>query len=218
MRAFTITLPKLLLVEGQDEVSFFEAWFYELGVVDVLVVAYEGKTKLADFLQDLPKARGFERITHLAVLRDADDNPNAAQESVQHAISNSPSLVTRLNPRHFVLPNGQSPGALESLWLESLKDLPFGGCVDAFFECLQSVGWEPSQVFAKNDKARAQVWIATKTIPNERFGLAAWHGRKNVEREWMRERWVDFSHHAFDPIRSFIFSALELEDQNSPNV
>ena len=203
-KALVIQKSGLLLCEGEDEVSFFSAWLPELGLDSVQVVAYGGKTKLASFLADLPKLVGFGNLRRLAITRDADEDADAAAKSLEGAIRRSPP-VHQLSPSTMVLPGGGKPGALESLWIESLTGNPYEECVDQFFECITKKGWQQSQVFAKNDKARAQLWIATKETPNDRFGFAAWHGRKDLEKPWMKEKWVNFDHPAFAELKQFLF-------------
>jgi hypothetical protein len=156
-KPLTITKPKLLLCEGEDEVNFFNAWFLELGVADVQVFAYQGKTKLAGFLADLTKAAGFHQVKKAAILRDADEDASGATQSIAHAVEHSPEAFRQLHPDYFVLPGEGKPGALESLWLASLAGNPMEACVGEFFECIKAKGWTPSDTFAKNDKARAQL-------------------------------------------------------------
>ncbi|MDZ4402547.1 DUF3226 domain-containing protein [Prosthecobacter sp.] len=199
-----ISRPNLLLCEGKDEVSFFNAWFSELNITDVQVIAYEGKTKLAEFLGDLGKASGFGQVRRIGITRDADANAGSALESVQHAMDNASTSIRALGPQIFVLPGDDKQGALESLWLASLENEPFAPCVEEFLGCIEAKGWKPSDTFAKNDKARAQLWIATKDVPNERFGIAAWHGRKDTDKPWMQEKWVDFNHSCFAPLKAFL--------------
>lgn len=207
-KPLTLSKSGLLLCEGEDEVSFFNAWFLELGITHVQVVAYQGKTQLAQFLSDLTKVSGLGQVNRMAIIRDADEDAIAALQSVQHAVSASPDSIRNLNPPIFVLPGEGKQGALESLWLASLATDPLAPCIDDFFRCIESKGWQPSEVFAKKDKAKAQLWIATKDIPNERFGLAAWHGRKDTEKPWMSEKWIDFNHPSFAPLKQFLISVF----------
>ncbi|HBJ83376.1 MAG TPA: hypothetical protein DDZ88_05780 [Verrucomicrobiales bacterium] len=207
-KPLTLSKSGLLLCEGEDEVSFFNAWFLELGITNVQVVAYQGKTKLAQFLSDLTKVSGLSQVNRMAIIRDADESATAALQSVQHAVEAAPEGIRNLNPQIFVLPGEGKQGALESLWLASLAADPLAPCIDDFFICIESKGWQPSDVFAKNDKTKAQLWIATKDVPNERFGLAAWHGRKDADKPWMREKWVDFDHPCFVPLKQFLISVF----------
>lgn len=207
-KPLTISKSKLLLCEGEDEVSFFNAWLPELNISDVQVIPYQGKTKLSGFLADVTKTTGFAQVKKAVILRDADEDAAGATQSVVHAIEHAPEDFRQLRPDHFILPGEGKAGALESLWLASLAGNPLEACVDGFFGCIKAQGWTPSETFAKNDKARAQLWIATKEVPNERFGLAAWHGRKDTEKPWMKEKWVDFDHACFAPLKAFLLKAF----------
>jgi len=207
-KPLSLTKPNLLLCEGEDEVNFFSAWFLELGWSDVQVVAYQGKAKLSEFLSDLSKLSGATQVKCLAITQDADDDATGAVQSVDHAVAHSPGWIQAMQPPVFILPGEGRSGALESLWLASLTDDSKTACVEEFFRCIQEKGWEPSGVFAKNDKARAQLWIAMKDTPNERFGIAAWHGRRDTEKPWMKDKWVDFNHAAFDSLRQFLTSSF----------
>lgn len=53
MAATSISTSGLLLCEGKDEVSFFNAWFTELGMTDVTVLDYGGKARVTIFLADV---------------------------------------------------------------------------------------------------------------------------------------------------------------------
>lgn len=203
-----ISKPGLLLCEGSDEENFFSAWFAELNITDVQVIAYQGKAKLATFLADVVKLKGFDAIKRIGIIRDADEDAASALQSLEYAVAHAPGAFQQLNPDIFVLPGEGKPGALESLWLASLQGSPMESCVEDFFRCAQSKGWAPSDIFAKNDKARAQLWIATKDTPNERFGIAAWHGRKDTDKPWMQEKWVDFDHSCFAPLKGFLLSTF----------
>ncbi len=203
MPRFTLQKPGLLLGEGRDEVEFFSALLGEIGIADaVQVLDYGGVSKLASFLSELSRLPGFDGVRTIAITRDADENVASAKTSLEQAIASSP--LAKLVAGHFILPNNEDPGALEALWLASMEKSPFAPCVDDFFRCIESRGWSPSQVFAKNDKARTQLFIATRDIPNERFGLAAWHGRKETDKPWMAEKWIDFDHPVFTPLKKFI--------------
>lgn len=206
-KSSSLNRPFLLLCEGQDEVKFFEAWIQEFHRTDIQVLSYDGKTKLGEALREVAKVSGFDKLKRIVITRDADESAEAAKASMRGAVEGSP--LAQLNPALFVLPDNESPGSLETLWLNSLKGQPFESCIDQFFECIQGKGWEPSAAWSKNDKAKAQLWIATKEVPNERFGIAAWHGRRETEKEWMKDRWVDFNHEAFAKLKSFLVETFK---------
>ena len=207
-KTLAITKSGILLCEGKDEVNFFNVWLAELGLTDVQVMDYEGKQKLAQFLSDITKLSGFNGVCRLGITRDADEDAKAASDSVAYCVQHAPEAVCKLAPGIFILPGEGKAGALESLWLDSLANDPMASCVEDFFCCIETKGWKPSQVFAKNDKARAQLWIATKDMPNQRFGLAAGYGRENTDKPWRREKWIDFDHPAFSPLKQFLIDTF----------
>jgi hypothetical protein len=198
----------LLLCEGKDEVNFFGAWLEELGLSDVQVIDYEGKDKLGKFLATVYTIPGFYHVCRIGITRDADDDAEAAMRSVQGFIEHAPEPIHGLAPTFYILPGEGKQGALEALWLASLSNQPYAECVEGFFTCIEAKGWKPSQTFAKNDKAKAQIWIATKDIPNERFGIAASFGRKVTDNPSKKECWVDFEHPAFDLLKQFLLTTF----------
>ena len=105
--ALSITQPKLILGEGIDEVRFFKALLAHLGIVDIQVTDYGGKTKLSDFLQTLPAVPGFTQLRSLMVTRDADASYAAAYQSVCDGLKNagfpdpSKSVLFRLASQRF---------------------------------------------------------------------------------------------------------------------
>lgn len=208
MARLILQKPGLLLGEGKDEVEFFGALLTDIGLSDrVQVLDYGGVSKLSSFLTDLAQLPGFDKLVAIAITRDADEDSASARKSLERMINASP-VSNLVGPRHFVLPDNEKPGALEALWLASMEQSPFAACVNDFFSCAEAKGWLPSQTFAKNDKARAQLFIATKDTPNERFGMTVWHGRKDRDKPWMAEKWVDLDHAAFTKLKTFLHDAF----------
>jgi hypothetical protein len=83
-----ITSTKLLLGEGKDEVRFFNALLVHLGIADIQVTDYGGKTQLKDYLKALAKTPGFVGLASLAITRDSDSDVAAAFASVNGALAN----------------------------------------------------------------------------------------------------------------------------------
>ncbi len=69
----TIEKSKLLLVEGPDDLSFFDALLRHLNRQDIDVRSYGGKDNLRPFLKGLPAFPGFVNVVSLGITRDADD-------------------------------------------------------------------------------------------------------------------------------------------------
>ncbi len=179
--ALSITQPKLILGEGIDEVRFFKALLAHLGIVDIQVTDYGGKTKLSDFLQTLPAVPGFTQLRSLMVTRDADASYAAAYQSVCDGLKNAGFPDPSISPvpigfpaiHIYIMPDNQNAGMLEDLCLASVHSDPAISCVEAYFQCVQqAAGRNPTPLA----KARLHAWLASQTDPDRRLGEAAEKG------------------------------------------
>ena len=84
--AWRIEKPKLLLVEGIDEVRLFGALAKDIGAEDVQIRDYQGKGNLRPFLRVLPQIPGYSELESIGVTRDADENSVNAAQSVRDAL------------------------------------------------------------------------------------------------------------------------------------
>lgn len=205
-----IQKPCILLGEGPGEVSFFTALLDDMGLSDrVEVIEYGGKNSLRNTLRDLPNRSGFAAaVQKIAITRDADENANSAAQSVDDAVMAAPQEIRDRYCGKFILPGNARPGALEALWLDSLAKSPYSQCVDEFFNCLESKGWKTPSLVAKNDKARAQVFLATTETPDERFRHAVQKSRTYEDDSGTPVKWFDFNHPAFADLRHFLQEAF----------
>lgn len=196
-----IERAKQLLVEGRDAEVFIHAFMDRLGIQDVQVQDYRGVSDLPVFLKSLRQAPHFkERVVRLGVLRDAELDARSAFQSVTQAIE-AARLPAPGKPSHFVgarpevgvyiLPDGSSPGMLESLCMASVQDSPAIECVASYFMCLRNVGLSPP---SHPEKARAHAFLASREVPDLLVGEAAWKGY------WR------FEHRSMDTLRSFLLS------------
>lgn len=116
--------PNLLLVEGRDEELVLSALLRHLGIYDVQVQGYGGKNRLRYFLTTVTNEPNFDQIQSIGIVRDADNNAQAALQSVQSSLRNVglPAPQTFLVPADdtpkvavFIMPDNANPGALEDL-------------------------------------------------------------------------------------------------------
>lgn len=194
--------PVVLVVEGKDDERFFSAFVKHLGLEDrIQVVESKGRENLPAVLRTVKTQPGFGQVRHLVIIRDADDDPDAAFQSVQSALksaqlplprrlleptSGTPPLVTVI-----ILPDGNRPGMLEDLCLQSVTSDPALPCVESYFECLRAQGLSlPKQL----SKARVHVFLASRETPDLRLGEAAEAGY------WLWDA------EAFKGIRQFLLS------------
>lgn len=192
-----INKTKVLLGEGNEEVYFFSALLNHLKIADIQIEQYGGTGSLRKFLDTLIVRPGFINVEAVAITRDADDDANAAFQSVRSALGhaslpqpNAINVFTVNNPRVgvFILPDGQQGGMLEDLCLASVATDLAMSCVDDFFRCVEAQGRKPNNM----SKAKAHAWLASKEKPDKRLGEAAKAG------------YWDFSHSAFDLLKQFL--------------
>jgi hypothetical protein len=193
----SFTQPKLLLVEGQDEIKFFDALLMRLELHDVQVRSYNGIPKLRPFLRTLPVTPGFAGLVSVGVVRDADDNAGGAFESVSAALF-AAGLVAPTRPFGLagdrprvsvaILPPENQSGTLEDLCLEAVSADPAMQCVDSYLECLAANGLNPRPLA----KARVHTFLASRNRPDRRLGEAAEAG------EWPWDSPV------FDIVKNFL--------------
>lgn len=196
-----ITEAKQLLVEGRDAEVFVCALMAHLGIRGVQVQNYRGVSDLQAFLKALRQAPHFkEKVTRLGVIRDAESDARAALQSVSQALQAArlpapakQSHFVGLHPEvgYFILPDGISPGMLESLCMASVEADPAIPCVEAYFLCLRGQGLRPP---IHPEKARAHAFLASRDAPDLLVGEAAWRGY------WR------FDHGSMNGLRSFLSS------------
>lgn len=180
--ATEITKPRLLVVEGEDEKRFFEALIAHIELQGIQVLPIGGKRCLRQNLKALTLSPRFAEVISLGIVRDADENPAAAFQSVSDALQavnlpvpSNPLLPTGKNPRItvMILPAEDIPGCLEDLCLQSVAQDPARVCVEGYFQCLQRQGLPGPRNLAR---AHVQVFLASRQEAGKRLGEAAQAG------------------------------------------
>ena len=176
---------RLLLVEGQDEINLLKALIrhFMKGETGLQVIAAGGKDKFPKNLTAIKTAAQADRKLHtIGVLRDADNNPKGAFQSVCEHLrrvgytppkshgtfsSGSPSIGV------FILPDGHTRGAVETLCRQSVKDTDTAQCVEQYLNCLT----ERNAMQSNNqDKSFAHAYLAAMHNPVARVGEGALGG------------------------------------------
>ena len=190
--------PYQLLVEGNDQRNFFEALRDKDGHSGIEIQDFGGTSELRGFLSAFVAVPGFGSVRRLGIVRDAEDSAMSAIQSVRGALENAsieapsvPGVFTGARPAvgFLVLPDGKTPGMLETLICESFAGSAVDGCVDSFVDCVSGLD---GVAMERPDKSRAFAFLATKAEPNVSVGVAAKKGY-----------WT-LGHHAFDGVRSFL--------------
>lgn len=198
-----------LLVEGNDERNFFEAFAAHLALGNVQVQVLDGKDRLRESLETLAWAvTDFRRVRTIGIVRDADDSADRAFQSVRTSVRNANDAIRSSGvefpvpgrPEQLVgerpalsvliLPGDGQEGMLETLLCRTFAGSGVDRCIDGFFGC----AGESGSAIHRPDKARARAYLATTPDPHFSVGVAAKRGR------W------DLDHGAFDSVRNFLTS------------
>lgn len=201
-RPAEMTEPIQLLVEGKDGMNWFRALVRHMGVEGVDVQNYGSVSELRSFLKMFAKAPGFVNVTAVGIVRDAEENPASdALASVRGALDNAglpaPSVPDTIadGPPHvsvLILPDGESPGMLESVLGETVRGTPVADCIDEFLKCAERDG---ESEIRRPQKAFVHAFLSTRPDPHVSVGVTAQKG------------YWDFDHPVLDGVRSFL-SAL----------
>lgn len=193
--------PIQLLVEGKAQKNFFEAFVKHLDFQHTIQIHdFGGVTELGDFLGALAGIPGFDLVTRVGIVRDAEESVEAARRSVDSSLRNA-GLPTPGDAEAgsapavhvLILPDGEEPGMLETLLCQAFENDPVNDCIDKFFDCARL---HPGVEFRRPDKARAQAFLATRPLPGVSVGVAA---KKNY---WFLD------HEAFAGVRAFLTGLL----------
>ena len=198
-----------LLVEGNDERNFFEAFAGHLGLGKVQIQVFDGKDHLREFLETLAGATDFGKVKRIGIVRDADESAASAFQSVRTSLRNvnevfgssgaefpvpdRPEQLAGGRPsvNVLILPGDGDDGMLETLLCRTFAGAGVDRCIDEFFRCAEQSSRRP---IPRPDKARAHAYLATTRDPHHSVGVAAKAGRWNLD------------HGAFDGVRNFLRS------------
>ena len=202
----TISATKLLVVEGNHERDFFTSWWNSKNMTGFQVLPIGGKTKLLVNLKQLKKQSAFRQVTSLVIIRDADDDPAGAFQSVCAALTDN-ELLAPQHPWQFteaglprtavvLLPQMGQIGALEELLLQTVQTDPMSVEADRLIQIAVDTLTVPSQRIPpplhKRGKARVHAFLSTFEEPDRDQGKAALAG------VW------DFNHPALQPLLEII--------------
>lgn len=201
-----IKKQKLLLVEGKDEVNFFEALLKKLQRDEIQVYDCGGNIKFKTEFPLLTKLDGFSNLTSYAIVQDGDQDAVAALQRVQYVLKeynqptpNTAEEFSKTIPSVgiFIMPGDGESGMLEDLCLKSIQDTALLGCVSSYVDALSvtfqhdasdsEFGRPPSR-----SKALSLAALAATKGPRNQLGLAALAG------------YFDFEHQAFIRLLTFI--------------
>ena len=195
-----ITQSVQLLVEGNDQRNFFEAFIDHLSLGSIQIQNFGGVSELRGFLLALVNAPGFRQIVQsVGIIRDAETSPEAAFQSVQDSVRNAGLPIPDRPEERFgtdptivvqILPGVNRQGMLETLLCESFSDTPEDRCIDDFFRCIETNS--SNGAIRRPEKARARAYLTTKPEPYLSVRVATKRG------------YWDLDHDTFADVRGFL--------------
>jgi hypothetical protein len=175
--------PKIVVSEGIEEERFFPRLLRICNKPSlsetIQFVNCKGKSKLENFLKGARDFTGFNQITSIGIVLDANGQPQGIQSSLQKA-QNALSLIQFPVPAQlgmpeassgkraiiWIMPNNQDAGELEDLCLEALSKHILMPCVDQTESCVNGLTQRPT----KSAKSRLYTLLAWLDRPGR--GLA----------------------------------------------
>lgn len=145
-----INAENLLLVEGKDEVYFFEKIFKQLYVGGIQIQEVGGKDNFNLRLPVVDQLSSFRKnVRKVCIIRDSDENQNNTLRSVKKLLEkiNWPcpedhaktTSGEKLTIGIFLMPGKEKPGALEDLIIESVKENTEFEHIENLFNGLQKI-------------------------------------------------------------------------------
>ncbi|MFH1924824.1 MAG: DUF3226 domain-containing protein [Planctomycetota bacterium] len=171
-----VSLSKVLLVEGKTPLHFFEALLSAMGVrSEVEILDFGGVDQFRAFVRTLASTSDFRRLVKsLGVVCDAESDAKARRQSADDALA-AAGLPKGVRTSVFILPDNRSPGMIETLCIESVRQAPVFACVEQFFQCVEGQGVDLSEA-PQSAKNYAQAFLASRKEVQLYPGIAAYRG------------------------------------------
>ena len=185
-----IRKDRLLLVEGRDEVNLFKAMIRDCfdDSDRIQIIDAGGRERFPERLESIVlAASGNVVLQAIGVVRDADDNARGSFESVRHSVGRAGYVPPERHGEFsdsvpsvgvFIVPDGYSTGAIETICRRSLQDNDVAKCVNDYFQCLERHNAMQSR---NEDKSFAHAYLAAMRNPVARMGEGALQGYWNLE-------------------------------------
>ena len=215
-----ISLEKshILLVEGKDEVLFFEAFLKHLKIENAQIIEVCGKNNFKNAFPAFLNMDGFSEVVSYAIVRDADNNADSTFTSIIDLLKRNNQPVPKkhegiigsngVKVGIYIVPGDDKPGMLESLCLDSVSKHPIIECVNTYISCLESMidkdcienKETKKYCFPGNlPKAKMHAFLAgqNKFVPG--LGIAA------------RKGYFDLNAQCFKKLRDFVCAICDTE-------
>jgi hypothetical protein len=178
-----IERPRLLVVEGKDELNFFDALLNHMGILnDFDIRSAGGKDQFPKKFRALKGVSGFNKVRIFACIRDAEGTPaDSAFRSICDTLRtngidppNGLGVISTAAPKAaiFISPDNHNPGMLEDLVLRIVENEPAMECVNPFIECLSGLEKKPTNL----SKSKVLAYLSAMPTDVNTLGVAAQQG------------------------------------------
>lgn len=178
----SIDSDRLLLVEGVDEVNLFNALISRCvgDAPHIQIIQAGGIRQFSSRLKAIRAAVTTRPgLRSIGVIRDADDNPAGAFQSVCAHLRSVGFDAPRAHGAFtggtpsvgvFIVPADTQEGAIKTLCRRSVEDSAAGRCVEQYLQCLDE---QDATRSANRDKSFAHAYLASTQDPVARVGEGA---------------------------------------------
>ena len=194
-----INKKKLLLVEGKDEVAFFNIFLKENSLEDIQVIDTGGKEQFKKLFPIIKKTPGFDNLETLAIIQDADRNAKATFQGVCSVLKNNNipapkkmSLFVSESIRVgvFVITHKKNTGNLEALCLSSIESDSLIECIDSFMDCIQKKNNSRYKNPLNSHKARCRAFLSAMEKDTPSLGVATEKGYWDLSSDKLKPLFV----------------------------
>ncbi|MBD3196842.1 MAG: hypothetical protein GF317_17425 [Candidatus Lokiarchaeota archaeon] len=190
-----IEQENLIIVEGMDDENFISVLLNYLDIENVEIVNIEGNN-FRDYVPEIGKITGFDKVKILIIISDADNNANTAFNRIKRSIEQiedydliPPNNRNTFNTERpmvgiYIITKGDSEeGMLEDLCLETIKHNNVMECVDSFSDCISNLGIE----LRNPAKSKCQTFLSAMPESVPHIGIAAQRGFWELNSEALDE-------------------------------
>jgi hypothetical protein len=197
-----IDKSKMIMVEGVDDLNFIHALLLRLRISDIQIVDIGGNPYFEEQLEQVKLGNRHRQLTSLALIADADQNPQRVFEELRTYITNLGWVTppqTGLFSEHsdlrvgvYILPNNQDFGTLEHLLLQTLPENdPLKRLAYEFYDNVEHTRVGRLSRFPSPDNRRAKfqssAYLLTTDFGDTRAGVAAERGVWNLDHPCLDE-------------------------------
>lgn len=220
-----LTKPKILLVEGQDEVFFFKEFFTLMGQSEAVeIIPLHGKKNLLPKLKAIILDTNFSILTTCGILEDADQDERATFDSVKTAIEDGNKLILQqsITSKTFsipdrvgeiaqdngiklgilILPGDKEQGMLETLCLNAAQYPKVTSHIETYLTALKELA---SQSITSSLQPNCSPYHSPKNLHKARSacylaGMEEYDSRLGIA---LKKKYFNFESPSFQPIKAF---------------